>query len=58
MKKLFVLAAATLVMGSVFAGGGKDKKCTKEGKDCCKKGSEKVATKATTAIVKPTAKKA
>ncbi len=35
MKKLFVLAAATLVMGSVFAQDG-DKKCAK-GKECCKK---------------------
>ena len=37
MKKLFVLAAAILVMGSVFAQEG-DKKCAK-GKDCCKKES-------------------
>jgi len=38
MKKLFVLAAATLVMGSVMAheGGKKDKKCSKD-KECCKK---------------------
>ncbi len=65
MKKLFVLAAATLVMGSAFAHeGGKDKKCGKD-KECCKKmGSkgcdkkmEKSATKTTT-VAKPTAKKA
>ena len=66
MKKLLVLTAATLVMGSVFAHGGeKDKKCAKdkecckkkEGKECCSK-MEKTTTKATTATVKPTAKKA
>ncbi len=62
MKKLFVLAAATLVMGSVFAQSGekdkkyaKDKECgkKKEGKDCCNK-----MGKTTTATVKPTVKKA
>ena len=67
MKKLFVLAAATLVMGSVFAHeGGKDKKCSKD-KECCKKmdGKEcgkkmdKTAAKTTTATpAKPAAKKA
>jgi hypothetical protein len=38
MKKLFVLAAAILVMGSAFAheGGKKDKKGSKD-KECCKK---------------------
>ena len=66
MKKLFVLAAATLVMGSVFAQSGeKDKKCAKdkecgkkkEGKDCCNK-MGKTAAKTTTATVNPTVKKA
>lgn len=58
MKKLFVLAAATLVMGSAFANDcGKDKKCSKD-KACCKK-SEKAGT-ATTAkgTIKSVAKKA
>ncbi|MDI9364532.1 MAG: hypothetical protein QM541_06255 [Flavobacterium sp.] len=46
MKKLFVLAAATLVMGSVFAHEGekKDKKCGKD-KACCKKMDSKACGK-------------
>ena len=66
MKKLFVLAAAILIMGSAFAQDGvKEKKCKsdkecckkKEDKDCCKK-TEKTTIKATaTATVKPIAKK-
>ncbi|MBC7721348.1 MAG: hypothetical protein H7068_04945 [Pedobacter sp.] len=64
MKKLFVLAAATLVMGSVFAHGGEKEKGKKEKgtKECCKKdGKEcgkKTATKATIETAKPAAKKA
>ncbi len=61
MKKLFVLTAATLVMGSVFAHeGGKDKKkdcCKKESKECCKKGDKKEAKTAST-VKAPAAKKA
>jgi hypothetical protein len=38
MKKLFVLVAATLIVGNVWAHEGekKDKKCSKD-KECCKK---------------------
>lgn len=67
MKKLFVLAAATLVMGSVFAqDGAKDKKCSKD-KECCKKmgtkGCDKKMDKKDTKTAaatpaKPTVKKA
>lgn len=73
MKKLFVLAAATLVMGSVFAheGGKKDKKCGKD-KECCKKMDSKECGKkmdgkecgkketktAATSAAKPAVKKA
>jgi uncharacterized protein YdeI (BOF family) len=57
MKKLFVLAAATLVMGSAFAYDcGKDKKCGKD-KSCCKK-TEKASTTTVKATTKPATKKA
>ncbi|MBC7652817.1 MAG: hypothetical protein H7101_13815 [Deinococcales bacterium] len=54
MKKIIVLAAATLIMSSTFANDcGKDKKCGKD-KACCKKTDK--ATAKTTA--KLTTKKA
>ena len=58
MKKLFVLVAVTLVMGSAFAQDcGKDKKCGKD-KTCCKK-TEKSSTPTTVkATPKHTTKKA
>jgi hypothetical protein len=68
MKKLFVLAAATLVMGSVFAheGGKKDKKCSKDkecckkmdGKECGKKMDKKETKTADATTAKPAVKKA
>lgn len=68
MKKLFVLAAATLVMGAVFAheGGKKDKKCSKDkecckkmdGKECGKKMDKKETKTADASAAKPAVKKA
>ncbi|MFC4233096.1 hypothetical protein ACFOW1_14435 [Parasediminibacterium paludis] len=68
MKKLFVLAAATLVMGSVWAheGGKKEKKCSKDkecckkmdGKECGKKMDKKDGKTADANATKPTVKKA
>lgn len=47
MKKLLVLAtAAFLVTGVAFAGEGKGKKeCSKDKKECCKKGGKKSCCK-------------
>ena len=47
MKKLLVLAtAAFLVTGVAFAGEGKEKKeCSKDKKECCKKGGKKSCCK-------------
>jgi len=50
MKKLLVLAtAAFLVTGVAFAGEGKDgkekKECSKDKKECCKKGGKKSCCK-------------
>lgn len=47
MKKLLVLAtAAFLVTGVAFAGEGKEKKdCSKDKKECCKKGGKKACCK-------------
>ncbi len=46
MKKLLVLAtAAFLVTGVAFAGDGKEKKCDKNKKECCKKGGKKSCCK-------------
>jgi hypothetical protein len=46
MKKLLVLAtAAFLVTGVAFAQDGKKKECSKDKKECCKKGGKKSCCK-------------
>jgi hypothetical protein len=46
MKKLLVLAtAAFLVTGVAFAGEGQKKECSKDKKECCKKGGKKSCCK-------------
>jgi len=46
MKKLLVLAtAAFLVTGFAYAGEGKKKECSKDKKECCKKGGSKSCCK-------------